>query len=138
MAAIRVEIEIAAPAEDVWRVVSDIDNEPRFWRGTTAVRNISTEGGVVTREITIAFRDQKCLQRVTLCPGEAVEAEFTGGIIRGTKRVLLERRGESTLLATEWDIRLAGAMGIFTGMLKKHIRSGTEQAMRAIKQEIEG
>jgi hypothetical protein len=28
-------------------------------------------------------------------------------------------------------------MGMFTGMVKKHIQSGTEQALQSIKQEAE-
>ncbi|GIS96274.1 MAG: hypothetical protein CM1200mP23_0800 [Nitrososphaerota archaeon] len=28
-------------------------------------------------------------------------------------------------------------MGMFTGMITKHIQSGTEQALQAIKQEVE-
>ena len=43
MATIEVKVEINAPAEKVWAVVSDIDNEPKFWKGTKEVRNISKE-----------------------------------------------------------------------------------------------
>ena len=32
---------------------------------------------------------------------------------------------------------MTGMMGMFTGMVKKHIKSGTEQAMQLIKTEIE-
>ena len=28
-------------------------------------------------------------------------------------------------------------MGMFTGIIKKHIKSGTEQALQAIKEEVE-
>jgi len=31
----------------------------------------------------------------------------------------------------------SGMMGMFTGMVKKHIQSGTEQALQSIKQEAE-
>ena len=37
-----------------------------------------------------------------------------------------------------WDVKLSGMMGMFTGMIKKHIKSGTEQALQAIKKEVEG
>ena len=62
MAIIQVEIEINAPIDKVWGIVSDIDNESKFWKGTKEVRNISKEGNIINREVTIAFRDQKCLQ----------------------------------------------------------------------------
>ena len=81
MAVIETSIQINVPAEKVWDLVSDIDNEPKFWKGTKEVRNISREGDVVNREIVIAFRDQKCQQKVTLYPKEKIVAVFTKGII---------------------------------------------------------
>lgn len=137
MAEIRASVEINAPLEKVWNIVSDLDNEPKFWRGTKEIRNISKEGNVITRKITIAFKDSKCIQTVTLYPKERIHAEFTKGIINGTKTVNLKPLGDSTNLEAVWDIKLSGMMGIFTGMVKKHIQSGTEQALQSIKQEAE-
>ena len=137
MATIQVEIEINASIEKVWDIVSDIDNEPKFWKGTKEVRNISKDGNTVNREITIEFRDQKCLQQVKIYPKEKIEAKFTKGIIEGEKIVSLSVKDEKTILSTYWDIKLTGMMSMFTGIIKKHIKSGTEQAMQSIKEEIE-
>ena len=137
MATIEVEVEINASIDKVWDVVSDIDNEPKFWKGTKEVHNISKEGNKINREIIIAFRDQKCLQEVTITPKEKIEAKFTKGIIDGEKIVSLIPNNETTVLKTYWDIKMTGMMGMFTGMVKKHIKSGTEQAMQLIKTEIE-
>ncbi len=137
MATIEVEVEIDATIDKVWEIVSDIDNEPKFWKGTKEVRNISKEGDTVKREVTIAFRDQKCLQEVKMYPKEKIEAKFTKGIINGKKIVSLIPKDDKTMLSTYWDIKLTGMMGMFTGMIKKHIKSGTEQAMQSIKEEIE-
>ena len=137
MATIQVEIEINASIEKVWDIVSDIDNEPKFWKGTKEVRNISKDGNTINREITIAFRDQKCLQQVKIYPKEKIEVKFTKGIIEGEKIVSLSVKDEKTILSTYWDIKLTGMMSMFTGIIKKHIKSGTEQAMQSIKEEIE-
>ena len=137
MATIEVDVEINASVDKVWKVVSDIDNEPKFWKGTKEVRNISKEGNSISREVTIAFRDQKCLQEVKIYPMEKIEAKFTKGIIDGEKIITLTPKEDKTVLSTFWDIKLTGMMGMFTGMIKKHIKSGTEQAMQSIKEEIE-
>ena len=137
MAIIEVEIEINSTVDKVWDVVSDIDNEPKFWKGTKEIKNLSKDGNLVKREITIAFRDQKCLQEVRLEPKEKIEAKFTKGIINGEKIISLIPKDEKTILHIIWDIKLTGMMGMFTGMIKKHIKSGTEQAMQSIKEEIE-
>jgi carbon monoxide dehydrogenase subunit G len=121
----------------VWKVVSDIDNEPRFWKGTKEVRNISKNENTIEREITIAFRDQKCIQEVTLDPMKQIHAKFTKGIINGEKIMSLIPEGDRTTLQTQWDMKLTGMMGMFTSMIKNHIKSGTEQAMQKIKEEIE-
>jgi len=137
MAVIETSIEINVPAEKVWDLVSDIDNEPKFWKGTKEVRNISREGDIVNREIVIAFRDQKCQQKVTIHPKEKIVAVFTKGIISGSKTVKLVPQENQTLLEVKWDIKLTGMMGMFTGMIKKHIRSGTDLALQSIKEELE-
>ena len=137
MATIEVEIEINSTIDKVWDIVSDIDNEPKFWKGTKEVKNISKEGNTINREITIAFRDQKCLQQVKIYPKEKIEAKFTKGIIEGEKIISITAKGEKTILSTYWDIKLTGMMGMFTNIIKKHIKSGTEQAMQSIKEEIE-
>jgi carbon monoxide dehydrogenase subunit G len=137
MVQIRASIEINASLEKVWNVVSDLDSEPKFWKGTKEIKNISKEGNIVNREVTIAFKDSKCLQTITIHPKEKIQVQFTKGIINGTKTVSLSPQGDKTILETLWDIKLSGIMGMFTGMIKKHIQSGTEQALQSIKEEVE-
>ena len=137
MAEIQAEVQIKAPLEKVWDIVSDVDNEPKFWKGTKEVRNISKEGNKINREITIAFKDKKCMQEVTIFPKEKIEAIFTDGIIQGTKTVNVTPNDDNITLQAIWDIKLSGMMGMFTGMVKKHIKSGTEQALQSIKEEAE-
>jgi carbon monoxide dehydrogenase subunit G len=137
MAEIQASVEINAPLEKVWNIVSDLDNEPKFWKGTKEVRNITKEGNIITREVTIAFKDSKCMQTVTLYPQEKIHVEFTKGIINGTKILALLPDGSKTRLEAVWNIKLSGMMGMFTGMVKKHVHSGTEQALQSIKQEAE-
>ena len=137
MATIVVQTEINATLEKVWEVISDIDNEPKFWKGTKEVKTLSTEGDIIKREITIAFRDQKCLQEIQLKPKESIKAKFTKGILNGTKIITLIPKNNSVLIETSWDIKLSGMMNMFTGVIKNHIKSGTEQALKSIKEESE-
>ena len=134
---IEVSTKIKSSVDKVWEIVSDIDNETKFWKGTKEIHNISKEGNKINREVVIAFRDSKCLQEVTLYPKEKIEAVFTKGVIQGTKTMRLLPQDEGVELTTEWDMKLSGMMGMFTGMVKKHVKSGTEQALHAIKLEAE-
>ncbi|KFI17977.1 cyclase, partial [Nitrosococcus oceani C-27] len=98
------------------------------------VKNISKDGNTITREVTIAFKDSKCMQTVTMYPKEKIQIQFTKGVIEGTKTLSLSEQDNKTRLDVLWDMKLTGMMGMFTGMIKKHIQSGTEQALESIKQ----
>lgn len=137
MTHIQASTEINAPLEKVWNIISDLDSEPKFWKGTKEIQNISKEGNAVNREVTIAFKDSKCLQTVTMYPKEKIHTQFTKGIINGTKTINISPQGSKVRLDAVWDIKLTGMMGMFTGMIKKHIQSGTEQALQSIKEEAE-
>ena len=137
MAEIKTSIIINSTQEKIWEVISDIDNEPKFWKGTKKVRNISSDENKISREITIAFRDQKCLQEVTIVPKKMIKAVFTKGVIVGEKILTLKNMEDSCELEAMWDVKLSGKMGMFTGIIKKHIKSGTEQALQEIKKEVE-
>ena len=137
MTEINASVIINSNIDKIWDIISDINNEPEFWKGTKSIRNISQEGNTTKREITIAFKDKKCLQDVTLYPKEKVEAVFTKGIINGKKTVTVQKTDNGCKLEANWDIKLSGMMGMFTGMIKKHIQSGTEQALIEIKREVE-
>jgi ribosome-associated toxin RatA of RatAB toxin-antitoxin module len=128
MATIVVQTEINATVEKVWEIIADIDNEPKFWKGTKEVKTLSKEGDIIKREITIAFRDQKCLQEIQLKPKKEINA---------TKIITLTPKKNSIILETSWDIKLSGMMNMFTAIIKSHIKSGTEQAMKSIKEEVE-
>jgi hypothetical protein len=137
VAKIEVSTKIKSTVDKVWDIISDIDNEPKYWKGTKEIHNISKDGNKINREVIIAFRDSKCLQEVTLNPKEKIEVVFTKGIIEGTKTINLKTLEGEILLEAIWDVKLSGMMGMFTGMIKKHVKSGTEQALQAIKLEAE-
>lgn len=137
MGKITVSVDLNVSIDKVWEIISDLDNEPKFWKGTKEIRNISSNENIVKREVTIAFRDQKCMQEITILPKQKIEAKFTKGIIIGKKILNLKETQVGCNLEVIWEIKLSGMMGIFTGMITKHIQSGTEQALQAIKQEVE-
>ena len=137
MVFIDVHIDIISSVDKVWDIISDLDNEPEFWKGTKETKIISREGNVITREIVIAFRDSRCMQKITIYPKEKIHAEFTKGILKGSKTITVKPREGGSLLEVNWDIKMSGLSGMFTGMIKKHIKGGTEQALQSIKLKAE-
>ncbi|HEV8404418.1 MAG TPA: SRPBCC family protein [Nitrososphaera sp.] len=137
MATINASREVSAPLDKVWDIVSDVDHEPEYWHGTKTVKNISKTGNTIEREVTIAFKDSKCLQTVVLNPKKSVQITITQGPMKGTKIVSVSASGDKTKIDVVWDIKLAGFLGMFTGMVKKHIAEGTEEALERIAKAVE-
>ena len=138
MVTINASREVSASLDRTWDIVADVDNEPQYWHGTKTVKNISKAGNKIEREVTIAFKDSKCRQTVVLNPKKSVEIMITEGPIKGTKTVMLSPSGNlKTRIDVVWNIKLAGFLSMFTGMLKKHIAEGTEEALDRIAKAVE-
>lgn len=138
MVAINASRELPASVDRVWDIIADVDNEPQYWHGTKSVMNISKAGNVIEREVTIAFKDSKCRQTVVLNPKTSIEIRITDGPMKGTKNIVLTpAAGGRTKIDVAWDIKLAGFLGMFSGMVKKHIAEGTEEALDRIARAAE-
>ena len=134
MVSIAVTREIPASLDKVWSIISDIDNEPRYWHGTKSVKNIYKDGNTVEREIVIAFRESKCREIVVLDPKKSVKANIIDGIMRGTeKSIIVNSNGANrTKIDVVWNLRISGFKKMFAMMIKKHIKQGTEDALTRI------
>ncbi len=139
MARIEKRVTINADPATVWSLASALDREPEIWKGTKAVRILSTDGNVVEREVTLAFRDRKERERVTLEPPRRVVHELVKGPMRGTKTVLVTPTGDGrTELSAVFDVTLSGLLKLGTGPFAKHAAEGTEHALLRIKDMAEG
>lgn len=139
MARIEKTVTIAADADTVWSLASALDREPEIWKGTKAVRTLSENGNVVEREVTLAFRERKERERVTLEPPRRVVHELLAGPMKGTKTVSLTPEGDGkTTLTAVYDVKLTGLLKLGTGPFTKHAAEGTQHALERIKDLAEG
>ncbi len=59
------------------------------------------------------------------------------GPIKGKKAITLTTiENNTTRINVEWDIKVNGIFGIFSGMIKKHILKGTEEALDRISKTV--
>ncbi len=137
MVRIEVSREINASPEKVWKIASDLDNEPKYWHGTKSVKNLNVDGNTITREVIIAFKNSKCMETVVLNPMKSIEVSITDGPMKGTKTITLNDTNGKTKVDVVWDIKLSGMMSMFTGMVKGHIQQGTEDALERISADAE-
>lgn len=133
MVLIHASRDIPASLDSIWNVIADIDKEPEFWHGTKSIRNINKQGNTVEREVVLAFRNSVCREIVELDPKNSVNIKIMEGPIKGKKAITLTTiENNTTRINVEWDIKVNGIFGIFTGMIKKHILKGTEEALDRI------
>jgi hypothetical protein len=53
--------------------------------------------------------------------------------MKGTKNItIIAITDNKTRVDVHWDIKIKGFFGLFTGMIKKHISEGTEDALQRI------
>jgi hypothetical protein len=128
---------IPASLDSVWNVIADIDRESEFWHGTKSIRNISKQSNIIEREVVLAFRNSVCREIVELDPKNSVNIKIMEGPIKGKKAIVLTTiENNTTRINVEWNIRASGLFGIFTGMIKKHILKGTEEALDRISKAV--
>lgn len=131
-------IEIKAPRDRVWEIISDLDNEYEYWYGTKDVRNISREGNVINREITQNFRNHKILQKALLHPKDSVEIEYLKGLTEGTKTISIESLTENRQrVKVSWDAHFTGIFWLLTPWLRKHTAKGAIGALERMKEAAE-
>jgi carbon monoxide dehydrogenase subunit G len=137
MVAIRVSKNIAASIDRVWNIVADMDREPEFWYGTKSINNITKKGNIIERDVVIAFRDSVCKEIVTIDPKKSINIKITGGPMKGTKNITIDTIGNNkSRVDVEWNIKLTGFFGMFTGIINKHISEGTQDALDRISKAV--
>ena len=86
----------------------------------------------------IAFRNSKCREVVKLDNKKSISIEILEGPIRGKKTSVLETiKNHTTTIDMVWDNKVDGLYGIFSGMIKKHILKGTEDALQRISDLVD-
>ena len=137
MVEIKIKSQINAPTENVWNIISNINDDPKFWKGTTAIRNLAKEDNMIIREVTIGKVD-RCLQTITLFPKEGIHIRWTKGFISGTKDIVLVPMGNATHLEVVLEYKLSGMASFLPGKITKDLQREADEAVRLIKEKAEG
>lgn len=130
------KIVINASVKKVWSVISAIERDPYFWKGTVRVRNTSRNGNVFTREVTLN-NSGKCYQKVILFPMDGIHIKWTRGILTGIKDILVTPIGSQTLLEVEMNYVLQGIVQLRSRSISEELRNESELALQLIKEDIE-
>ena len=146
---IRVSREIYAPANQVWNVVSDIDNETKYWSTFRAIKNINMTAINMTantteRQVTLAtgpFGETITHQFVTVNPEKfVVETNITQGPVTGTRTLTLSpssSNSNATKIDVFWNVDMSGISIFGRDFAKDGIMRTTEEALNNIAAEVD-
>jgi carbon monoxide dehydrogenase subunit G len=142
---VKVDKEISAPIDKVWNIVSNVDNETKYWPTFKTIKNIAVRDNTTEREVTITagpLGDRKTHQFVTVNPEQfEVLTNVTEGPFTGTRSLTLnpstETNGTTTIASVVWQMDLSGIPAIGQGFAKDGVKQTTEAALDNIAQEFE-
>jgi|SRR5918994_2889138 uncharacterized protein YndB with AHSA1/START domain len=139
---INVSREVSAPIDKVWNIVSDIDNEAKYWSIIKDIKNINKTNSTTEREVTVQAGpggDAKTHQIVTVNPDQfVVNMNITEGPITGSRVLTLTPDNNvTTRVDAAWEIDLSGIPLIGQSFAKGSFQKTTEDALGNIAAEVE-
>lgn len=133
---IKVRMRIDVPRNRVWEIISDSDNDPLYWKGITSVRNVSKSKDSLIRQVVLG-NDLACLQLVTLVPMEKVRTEWVDGVIDGTREIILESVGKTTIMEVRMNYEFPGIGASDSKLLAKLFQNEASLAIDLVKRKSE-
>lgn len=127
---------VNASPDNVWKIVSEINHDPKFWKGIMKLRNISKNGNVFDREV-ILKNNEKCYQKIILFPMDGIHTRWMHGVISGIKDIMIIPIGKQTLLQIEMNYKIKGIGSLFSKRVSEELLNEAELAMQLIKEEVE-
>jgi carbon monoxide dehydrogenase subunit G len=129
--------EISAPVDKVWTIVSDLDNETKYWTMVKAIKNINKADNIVEREVTIGVgpQDAKTHQFVTINPEQkTIQTNITEGPVTGSRVLALSSvpNNNTTKIDVLWNIDLSGIPVFAQGFAKDNFMKTTQEALNRI------
>ena len=145
---IKASREISSPIDQVWNVVSDLDNETKYWSTFKTIKNINMTAINMTantteREVTLVtgpLGETITHQFVTVNPEQfVVETNITEGPVTGTRTLALSpsSNANATRIDVFWNVDMSGIPIFGKGFAKDGIMRTTEEALSNIAAEVE-
>jgi uncharacterized protein YndB with AHSA1/START domain len=134
---IKLTREVPAPIERVWNIVSDIDNEAKYWSIIKNITNINKTDTITEREVTVQAGpggEARTHQIVAVDPDQfVVKMNITEGPITGSRLITLTPENNTTTrIDAVWGIDLSEIPLLGKGFAKDSFQKTTEDALSNI------
>ena len=135
MVSINKSVDIGAPVDRIWDIVSDVDKDPEYWTGMSLIKNTVRSGNFVERDAKVGFMGHEGHQVIKLIPKESVDLSMTSGPLKGSRTVKLNPlQYDRTRVEIAWDFEFSGVPVFARGFVKSQIERATSEALAKISQ----
>ena len=133
--------EVSSTNDRAWNVISDLENEKKYWPVIEDVKILRRDGNTTEREATIMrgpIGNTKSIQTLILDPKRSTTLRITKGILIGTRKIALRPSSEGkTRIEISWEFELNGIPEFAHSFVKNNISTMTENALSQIAQDAE-
>ena len=138
---VKVTREISAPIDQIWSIVSNVDEETKYWPIIKDIKNINKTDYMVDREVMIGVgpQDTKTRQFVTLDPDKKlIQTNITEGPVIGTRLLTLNSISDTNAIRVDvvWDLDMNNIPVFARGFAKDNFMKTTEEALGKIEQAV--
>src|ERR1017187_236092 len=129
--------EAQAPIEVVWKAISDVEGEQKYWPVLKNVKILGRNGNTIEREATIRrgpMGEAKSTQTLVIDPQEkSTSLKMTKGPMLGTRKIALSSVSkERTKIDVSWQFDMKAVPGFALGFVKDNISEATDKALTEI------
>jgi len=128
---------IDASDEELWRIISNVEDIPKYWHGTKKLKVTSKAENTIYADVQFAFPGPFNKGKVKITVNDAdkeVRMEYIDGPFTGTHRIKISN-GE---VISDWDIEFKPLFKLIESWNENHFKQGTEHALERIEQEAMG
>ncbi len=132
--------DVRASIDWVWGIMSNTDDDEKYWNAIREVRVIRRGENTIEREASVgpsAF-SHRSLQTITLDPKKSIKLTMNGNPMEGERTIVLVPLGKnSTRIDVEWRFELKDVPGFVGSLVKGQILRATDGALTKIAEQAE-
>jgi ribosome-associated toxin RatA of RatAB toxin-antitoxin module len=138
--AIKKTRDIVSSVDRVWKIISNTDEDQKYWTNIREIKVLSRDGDTIEREAKVGPRafSQTSRQTLVLDAKRSIKLTLTGESIMGGRTIALVPVGENaTRIDVAWEFELKDVPGFVQSIVKNQISKATDEALSKIAAEAE-
>ncbi|AWR96743.1 SRPBCC family protein [Acidianus sulfidivorans JP7] len=117
----------------VWKITSDINSIPKYWKGTRELNVKQISKNVYEGSIRFAFPSTGRVKIIINEADKTLTFQYLSGPIKGFNVVKVSKNQ----ISSKWEVSMSLLLKIFEKRNAEHFKLGTEHALERIIEECQ-